>query len=112
MKGALSDQTRSTGTALSRSLFPQSPYRFESGGAPRAIPTLTYEGFLDAHARHYALPNSYTILYGDMDIDRELAFIDKRFSGAENHQCRRAQPSAPASGHRRPGESRDGNYPR
>ena len=92
MKGALSDPDEVLGLALSRSLFPQSPYRFESGGAPRAIPTLTYEGFLDAHARHYALPNSYTILYGDMDIDRELAFIDKRCSGAENRNAGEPNP--------------------
>ena len=92
MKGALSDPDEVLGLALSRALFPQSPYRFESGGAPRAIPTLTYEGFLDAHARHYALPNSYTILYGDMDIDRELAFIDERFRGAENRQAGAPNP--------------------
>ena len=92
MKGAISDPDEVLDLALSRALFPQSPYRFESGGAPRAIPTLTYEGFLDAHARHYALPNSYTILYGDMDIDRELAFIDKRFRGAENRQAGAPNP--------------------
>ena len=46
---------------------------------------LTYEEFLQTHARHYALPNSYTVLYGDVDIERELAFIDKRFAEA----CRR-----------------------
>ena len=82
MKGALSDPDEVLSLALSRALFPQSPYRFESGGAPRAIPTLTYEGFLDAHARHYALPNSYTILYGDMDIDRILGFLDESYLGA------------------------------
>ncbi len=92
MKGALSDPDEVLGLALSRALFPESPYRFESGGAPRAIPTLTYEGFLDAHARHYALPNSYTILYGDMDIDRELAFIDERFRGAENRNAGAPNP--------------------
>lgn len=92
MKGALSDPDEVLSLALSRALFPQSPYRFESGGAPRAIPTLTYEGFLDAHARHYALPNSYTILYGDMDIDRELAFIDRRFRKAETRRAGEPNP--------------------
>lgn len=82
MKGALSDPDDVLYQALSRSLFPDTAYRFESGGNPRSIPSLTYEGFLDSHARHYALSNSYTILYGDLDVDRELALIDERFRGA------------------------------
>ena len=83
MKGALSDPDDVLYQALSSALFPDTAYGFESGGNPRAIPTLTYEKFLDTHARHYDLANSYTVLYGDMDIERELAFIDERFRGAD-----------------------------
>ena len=82
MKGALSDPGDVLALELGRALFPDSPYRFESGGDPRSIPTLTYEQFIDAHARHYTLANSYTILYGNLDIDRELAFVGERFDGA------------------------------
>lgn len=82
MKGALSDPEDVLYQELTRQLFPDTAYGHESGGNPRAIPTLTYEAFLDAHARHYALANSYTILYGDLDIDRELALIDAHFRGA------------------------------
>jgi hypothetical protein len=82
MKGALSDPGDVLAFELGRALFPESPYRFESGGDPRAIPTLTYERFIDHHARHYNLPNSYTILYGDLDIERELAFVGERFDAA------------------------------
>ena len=82
MKGALSDPDEVLFEGISRALFPDTPYRYESGGMPRAIPTLTYEEFLDTHARHYNLPNSYTILYGDLDIERELAFVDRRFREA------------------------------
>lgn len=82
MKGALSDPDEVAFMHLNRDLFPDTPYRFESGGDPRAIPTLTYERFLDNHARHYNLPNSYTILYGDLDIERELAFVAERFAAA------------------------------
>ena len=82
MKGALSDPDDVLYQELGRSLFPDTCYGHESGGNPRAIPALTYEAFLDSHARHYALANSYTILYGDLDVDRELAFIDERFRGA------------------------------
>ena len=82
MKGALSNPDDVLVDSLSAQLFPDTAYGFESGGDPKVIPTLTYQQFLDTHARHYNLANSYTILYGDLDLDRELAFIDQRFQGA------------------------------
>lgn len=87
MKGALSDPDDVLYQALSAALFPDTPYAHESGGNPRKIPTLTQEEFLDNHARHYTLANSYTVLYGDLDIDRELAFIDERFRGAQKRHA-------------------------
>lgn len=82
MRGALSDPDDVLYHAVAARLLPDTCYRFESGGTPAAIPTLSYEEFLDTHARHYNLANSYTILYGDLDIDRELAFVGERFAGA------------------------------
>lgn len=82
MKGALSDPDEIVFEQVSRALFPDTPYRFVSGGDPRYIPQLSYEQFINMHARHYNLANSYTILYGDLDIERELAFINKRFEQA------------------------------
>ncbi|WP_083307253.1 insulinase family protein [Olsenella sp. HMSC062G07] len=102
MKGALSDPDEVLMEALMRQLFPRSAYGFESGGDPRSIPDLSYEDFLDTHARHYDLANSYTILYGDLDIERELAFVGARFdaatpraAGAPN-PLRMQEPVAPA----------------
>ncbi|MDO4501579.1 MAG: insulinase family protein [Coriobacteriia bacterium] len=79
MKGALSDPGSVLHNALSQALFPQTAYRFESGGDPEAIPELTYEQFLDNHARHYRLDNSYLTLYGDLDLDRFLRFLDQEY---------------------------------
>lgn len=79
MKGALSDPDSVLYHAVNRALFPDTCYAFESGGHPRAIPQLTYEGYLDTHARHYRLDNSYIVLYGNLDADRILGFLD------ENH---------------------------
>lgn len=84
MKGALSDPDEVLYHAMQESLFPDTPYAFEWGGDPRDIVKLTYEQFLDTHARHYQLSNSYTILYGAIDLERELAFIDERFQGADD----------------------------
>ena len=79
MKGALSDPMSVLDDAINRALFPNTAYACESGGDPRAIPQLTYEQFLDTHARHYNLANSYIVLYGDMEVERELAFLDERY---------------------------------
>lgn len=81
MKGALSDPMNVLDDAVNRALFPDTAYACESGGDPRAIPQLTYEQFLDTHARHYNLANSYIVLYGDMEVERELAFLDERYLG-------------------------------
>lgn len=83
MKGALSDPMSVLDDAVNRALFPTTAYACESGGDPRAIPQLTYEHFLDTHARHYNLANSYIVLYGDMEVERELAFLDERYLGDE-----------------------------
>ena len=79
MKGALSDPDSVIYDALSAALFPHTTYRFESGGMPQSIPDLTYEGFLDAHARHYRPDNSYLTLYGNLDLDTFLGFLDERY---------------------------------
>ena len=79
MKGALSDPNSVLYDELQAALFPDTAYRFESGGTPRAIPDLTYEQFLEEHRRHYRLDNSYLTLYGDLDLDGMLAFLDERY---------------------------------
>ena len=79
MKGALSDSSSVLYDELQKALFPDTAYAFESGGTPEGIPTLTYEGYLDEHRRHYQLSNSYTVLYGDLDIERALAWLDERY---------------------------------
>ena len=94
MKGALSDPMSVLDDAVNRALFPTTAYACESGGDPRAIPQLTYEHFLDTHARHYNLANSYIVLYGDMAVERELAFLDERYLATS----RASAMSAPAPG--------------
>ena len=81
MKGALSDPMDVLDNAMNAQLFPDTAYAYISGGDPRAIPQLTYEEFLDTHARHYNLANSYITLYGDLDLDRALAWLDERYLG-------------------------------
>ncbi len=79
MKGALSNPNKVLIHTLNKALFPDTAYRFVSGGTPEAIPDLTYEEFLDSHRRHYRTDNSCITLYGDLDIDRFLAHIDDEY---------------------------------
>ncbi len=83
MKGAFSDPEEHLINGISRQLFGGSPYGWVSGGDPNHIPELTYEEFLNTHARHYQLSNSYSVLYGDLDIEEKLALLNERFSAAE-----------------------------
>ena len=93
MKGALSDPESVLYRGMNTELFPGTCYAFESGGHPRSIPTLTYEGYLDTHARHYRLDNSYIVLYGDVDAERMLGFLDARYLSAAD--CAPRTPASP-----------------
>ncbi|MGN0046666.1 MAG: insulinase family protein [Eggerthellaceae bacterium] len=79
MKGALSDSDSVLYDQVCAALFPDTAYRFESGGDPEAIVDLTYEQFLDTHSRHYRLDNSMLMLYGDMQVEKFLQFLDERY---------------------------------
>lgn len=79
MKGAFSDPTEELSYQIYKNLFPDNSYGFESGGYPAAIPTLTQDAFVNFHKRFYHPENSYILLYGNADLDKELAFIDKEY---------------------------------
>ncbi|MEG1831322.1 MAG: insulinase family protein [Raoultibacter sp.] len=98
MKGALSDPDAVLYNTLAAALFPDSAYAFESGGDPRAIPTLSYEDFLDTHRRHYRCDNSYIVLYGNMQVERELAFLDERYLGVAGAAGAAGDGAASAAG--------------
>ena len=96
MKGALSDPMSVLDDAVNAALYPDTAYAHESGGDPHAIPALTYEQFLDTHARHYNPSNSYITLYGDLDVDRALAFLDERYLSQPSAASRRMDAAVAA----------------
>lgn len=96
MKGALSDPMSVLDDAVNAALYPDTAYAHESGGDPRAIPALTYEQFLDTHARHYNHSNSYITLYGDLDVNRALAFLDERYLSQPSAASRRMDAAVAA----------------
>jgi Zn-dependent M16 (insulinase) family peptidase len=58
-------------------LFPDTPYRFDSGGTPKEIVTLTHEKLVAFHKENYHPSNALIFLYGNLDIDAQLAAIEK-----------------------------------
>ena len=79
MKGAFSSPDEVLEREIMDSLFPDTPYGFESGGDPDVIPELSYEEFLEFHRTYYHPSNSYIYLYGNMDMAEKLAFIDEHY---------------------------------
>lgn len=79
MKGALSSPEDLLENQVMRELFPDNTYSCESGGNPKAIPNLTYKQFIEFHRKYYSPANSYIYLYGDMDIEAQLEFIDSEY---------------------------------
>ena len=81
MKGAFSSPDALMERRVMENLFPDTAYGVESGGDPDVIPQLTQEGFAAFHKKYYHPVNSYIFLYGDMDIEDTLAFIDGEYLG-------------------------------
>ena len=79
MKGAFSSPESVMYRLIQNSLFPDTPYGVESGGDPDFIPELSYEEFLDFHRTYYHPSNSYIYLYGDMDFEERLDWLDKEY---------------------------------
>ncbi|MBQ7641294.1 MAG: insulinase family protein [Acholeplasmatales bacterium] len=79
MKGAFSDPEQVLYRNIMHSLYPDTPYGLESGGDPKYIPDLSYEEFLNFHSKFYHPSNSYIYLYGDMDFEERLDYLDKEY---------------------------------
>lgn len=80
MKGAMANIDNIIWRALNSALFPTNTYANNSGGQPENIPDLTYEDFIKFHKKYYHPTNAKIVLYGDVDIERELSQIDECLS--------------------------------
>lgn len=79
MKGAFSNPDSVLESRTMHALYKDTTYAHESGGLPSDIPSLSFEDFLDFHRRCYHPSNSYIYLYGDMDMEDKLAWIDEHY---------------------------------
>lgn len=79
MKGVYSSPDSILERELMHELFPDTTYGVDSGGNSDVIPELTYEGFQEFYRTHYHPSNSYIFLYGTMDIEEQLRFINDEY---------------------------------
>ena len=79
MKGDYSSPDWILSRAIQQSLFPDTSYKYESGGLPDEIPKLTYDELVDTYNSNYNPSNSYFYLYGKMDINSKLKFIGDNY---------------------------------
>jgi presequence protease len=79
MKGAYSSPDSYAHIWSVKAVLPDTPYSFESGGAPEHIPELTWEGLKDFHRRRYSPANCRVFLAGNIPTEKQLAFLNDNF---------------------------------
>lgn len=66
MKGAMSSAVSQLWQTLTRYLFPETTYHFNSGGEPESIPDLSYDELLAFYRKHYHPSNAIIMTFGDI----------------------------------------------
>jgi Zn-dependent M16 (insulinase) family peptidase len=79
MKGAYSSSDAYAGLWSVKAIMPGTPYAFESGGDPEAIPSLTWEGLKEFHKTRYSPANCKVFLAGNIPTEKQLAFLNEKF---------------------------------
>ncbi|MBU3129378.1 insulinase family protein [Clostridium tagluense] len=79
MKGNYSSPQIILSNAINGSLFTDNSYSYESGGNPDNIPDLTYNKFIETYKKYYVPSNSSIYLYGKLDIENTLKFMDDNY---------------------------------
>lgn len=77
MKGVYSDKISLIENEIQKRLFPDMEYRYDSGGIPQSIPLLAYQDFTNFHKQFYRPEHTKIILYGNIDTEEYLSFIEK-----------------------------------
>ncbi|AKL94348.1 peptidase [Clostridium aceticum] len=79
MRGAYSNPVNVLVKQNQKSLFPDTPYAYDSGGDPQVIPQLSYEALIDFYKTYYHPSNTYIYLYGNLDLQETLKFIHNEY---------------------------------
>lgn len=93
MKGALASGNARLEEALTKALYPDLPYGYNSGGDPKEIPNLTYDELREFHQKYYHPSRCLFFFYGNIPITEHLDFIEKY--ALKNVQKAEPLPSLP-----------------
>ncbi|BFM50330.1 insulinase family protein [Marinomonas sp. THO17] len=95
MKGAMSSTTSVLWQTLTKYLFPNNTYHFNSGGEPTDIPDLSYEDLLAFYRTHYHPSNAVFMTFGDIPAETlQEAFESKVLSRFERLEAQVSVPNA------------------
>jgi len=79
MKGYMGSPDYILEQLIKKSLYPQSCYSHQSGGKPEAIVQLDYQEVLDFYKQHYDPSQCLLFLYGDIDVEERLHYLDENY---------------------------------
>ena len=79
MKGAYSSLDSYAGFWSVKSIFPGTPYEFDSGGDPECIPNLSWQDLKNFHRAWYSPANCRIFLAGNISTEKQLAFLNEKF---------------------------------
>lgn len=79
MKGDTSSPNSMLNQKISQTLFPNTCYKWNSGGDPTYIPSLTYSKFINTYKKFYTPSNCYIYLYGNLNSNDILRFISYNY---------------------------------
>ncbi len=78
MQGAMANPVSFLWQGLSDHLFPSATYRFNSGGDPEIIPSLTHAKLKEFHQRNYHPSNAFFLTYGDLPAIKLQEVFEER----------------------------------
>ncbi len=78
MKGAMSSPDQVMVRSILKALYPSTTYRFNSGGDPGEIPSLTHDQLKEFHRRHYHPSNAFFYTYGNLPLKDHLSVIEAK----------------------------------
>jgi Zn-dependent M16 (insulinase) family peptidase len=90
MKGAFASPTRRLMGEMSKKMFPDTPYGYDSGGDPKEIPSLTLQQLKDFHSKHYHPSRCLFFFYGNFPLAQHLDALEKQILSKTS-----AMPSLP-----------------
>ena len=75
MKGAYNSPDQRLYKKINEVIFPDNHYRYDSGGDPKDVATITHKDLIDFHNDYYHPSRALFYFYGNFDTEKHLAFI-------------------------------------